>query len=338
MLCLKCGQREQFADNLCEECLTASIKPVSLPPVLQTNFCRVCHRVQRGKSWHDPESDLPEAAVRLAESSVEIERDVTNTRVEFSVDTEDNNRFILSGRASSVYKGVIINQKLTCEVRLHPQACPWCSRQQGSYYEAILQIRGLDGLSEEQVYDLVSKIRDDTYLASLKDPNIFVTKEEKVRGGYDFYIGENSYARQISQKLHDAYGGEIKVSSSLFGRKDGRDLLRYTYLVRLPGFLAGDYLAGEKGPYKVLRVHKRVNVLELGTGRETTISLQEAMAMRPLKQMDVEVELVVVMDSKNEVQVLHPSTMRPIDLVKVREVDVKDTVRGAVIDNDIYLV
>ncbi|MGA1819599.1 MAG: 60S ribosomal export protein NMD3 [Thermoplasmatota archaeon] len=338
MLCLKCGQREQFADNLCEECLLASIRPVSLPPVIQGNVCRTCSRLQKGRSWLEVEGSLEDAAVHLARLNVEVSRDVQNPRTELSVDHEDNSVFKISGKASSVYKGVIVNQDLRTEVRLHQQACPYCSRQTGNYFEAILQLRGLDTLTEKQVEDLIQRVRDEVAATSLKDPQVFISKEEKVRGGYDFYLGENSYARQLSQRLHDQYGGEYKYSSSMFGKKDGRDIYRHTYLVRLPGFLVGDYLVKEKKVYVVTKIFKRVQLKELSTHRELTIDISDAMSMRVFRAEQVEIDAIVIMHTQTEVQDMHPTTFRPVDLIKPEGLQVGEKVRCAYIEDELYLV
>jgi len=337
MLCLKCGQREQFADNLCEECLLLSIKPVSIPPIIQGNVCRTCNKLQKGRSWVDVPGTPAEAAVHLANINLEYNENVQNPRVELSVDHADGNLFKISGKASSVYKGILITQDLSTEVRLHMQSCPWCSRQMGNYFEAILQIRGLDGLAETDIENLLMRIRDETKTASLKDPNVFITKEEKVRGGYDFYMGEHGFTRQLAQKLHDHYGGELKWSSSMFGRKDGKDVYRHTFLVRLPGFLVGDYLVSEKGKFRVTKIFKRVQLLDLATRREITVDLSDAMAMRAVRVADVEMDLVVIMQTETEVQVMHPHSMRPVDLIKYEKTEFGEKAGCVYIENELFL-
>lgn len=338
MLCLKCGEREQFADNLCEKCLLGSIEPITIPAVVQGTVCGSCNRLQKGRSWLEVEGSIDDAAVHLANLHLDISDEVQNPRVELSIDHEDQNLFKISGVATSVYKGVIVHQDLSTEVRLHLHTCPFCSRQLSNYYEAIIQLRGLDNLTEKQLEDLLQKVRDDTGSASIKDPNVFISKEEKVRGGYDFYMGENSFARQMAQRLHDRFGGEMKWSSSLFGRKLGRDIYRHTYLVRLPGFLVGDYLVNDKGAFLVTKVYKRVQVRNLRTQRDINIDLADAMSMRAVKAEDVEIEVVVIMQTDKEVQVLHPSTMRPVDLIKPDNVVIGEKVKVAYIDDDLYLV
>jgi len=294
--------------------------------------------LQKGKSWLEIEGSLEDSAVHLAKLNVVVSNDVQNPRIELSVDHEDNSIFKISGKATSVYKGVIVNQELRTEVRLHQQSCPYCSRQTGNYFEAILQLRGLDTLTQNQSDDLIQRVRDEVATASLKDPQVFISKEEKVRGGHDFYLGENSHARQMSQRLHEQYGGEYKYSSSLFGKKDGRDIYRHTYLVRLPGFLVGDYLVKEKKAYVVTKIFKRVQLKELSTHRDLTVDISDAMTMRVFKAEQVEVDAVVIMQTDKEVQVLHPTTMRPVDLIKPEGMIAGEKVRCAYIEDELYLV
>ncbi|MBN1390776.1 MAG: 60S ribosomal export protein NMD3 [Candidatus Thermoplasmatota archaeon] len=338
MLCLKCGQREQFADNLCEECFRASVQPISLPPVIHGNVCRTCFRLQKGRSWLEIEASIEDAAVHLAKLNIGISGDAQNPRVELSVDLQDSSVFRISGKASSVFKGVIVEQTLSTEVRFHLQSCPFCSRQRGNYFEAVIQLRGLDTLTERQIDELLQRIRDEVYSTSLKDPRTFISNEVKVRGGHDLYMGENSHARQLAQKLHDEYGGEFKWSSSLYGNKDGRDIYRHTYLVRLPGFVVGDYLVKESNAYLVTKVFKRVQLKELSTRRDITVDLQDAMSMRIFKAEHVEVELVVIMQTDKEVQLLHPTTMRPVDLLKPEPVTFGEKARCVYIEDELYLV
>jgi nonsense-mediated mRNA decay protein 3 len=292
----------------------------------------------RGKSWEECSGDISDAACRTAHSSLKLLEGSGEPRTELSVDHQDNTLFIISGKSITNYKGLLIKQDLSTEVRITLTQCPFCSRQSGSYFEAIIQIRGLEGLTDEEIENLLDRIRDSTSKMSLKDPNVFITREEKVRGGYDFYMGENSFSKQLSMKLHDEYGGDYKWSASLFGRKEGRDVYRHTYLVRLPGFLVGDYLVRDGEPLRVTKMSRKVTVRWLGRDREDTIDQTAAMSFRKLKRGDVEVDLVVVSTHDGEVQVLHPSTMRTVDLLLNGREVTGETIKGALIDGELYLV
>ncbi len=338
MLCLRCGIREQFADNLCEECILETVNPISLDPVIHGTVCPTCNRILRGHSWEECPGDLSNAACKVAFSSIHVLDDIKNHKTELSVDHFDNTLFRISGNTESTYRGIVIKKDIATEVRISLSQCPFCSKQSGNYFEAIIQLRGLEGLTDQEIEDLLDRVRDSTDQMSLMDPNVFITKEEKVRGGYDFYMGENSFAKQLSMKLYEIYGGDYKWSASLFGRREGRDIYRHTYLVRLPGFLVGDYLIREGEPLKVVKMSRRVTVRSLKGHREETMDPTIAMSLRKMKKDEVECDLVVVSNIGNEVQVLHPSTMRTVELLLKNRTIEGETIKGALIEGELYLV
>lgn len=341
MLCLKCGAREQYADNLCEECLVASIDPFVIPQVVRGFTCPVCNRISgNGKSWEDCDGDVTDAAVATAMRNLSSHSEVAGTTVELSVDDFDKAVFHISGRGSGIFKGVIVKKDLHTEVRLKLSVCTYCSKQHGNYYEAILQIRGLAGLTDDEIGQLIERIEDETYTASVKDSNVFITRKEKVKGGYDFYMGEKTFTRQLSQRLHDNFGGEMKTSSSLFGRKDGKDLYRSTYLVRLPGFVTGDYIVMDGIPFLVEKISsKRIQLKNMKNRSKVSLDAGEVMGRKVMKRADAEVEAVVIMETAKEIQILDPETLKPVDLIKPRDFDWEggDKLVCVMVDGEVYI-
>lgn len=338
MLCLRCGKREQFVDNICEECILETVKPIDHPPIISEKVCPTCNRILKGKTWQECPGDLGDAACQIAASCMSMIEGARDPSIQLSVAHADSNKFNIEGESRTNYKGVLIEQELKIEVRISLSQCSFCSKQSGNYFEAIIQLRGLSGLEDDEIDDLLFHIEDATQKTHLKDPNVFITKTEKVKGGYDIYMGENAFAKQMAQKLHETYGGETKWSSSLFGRKDGRDIYRHTYLVRLPGFIVGDYLLKNDEPLKVVKISKRIMVRSLITNREISLDPGEAMSLRVMKRRDVEIDLVIVSHSEDEIQVLHPSTMRTVDLLLNGRKVTEDTLMGALIEGELYLV
>lgn len=340
MLCLRCGFHEQFHDNLCRDCLISAYDPFRIASVIRGTICPDCNKVLKNKTWVDCQGSAMNAAVQVAMWEIEQDGDLKNPNVELSCDRFDKNVYFLSGGGRGSYMGILVNKPLKTEVRLTPNLCVYCSRRKGNYYEAILQLRGIESLDTDQQQNIIERIVDEAFLQSRKDPNVFITRDEKVRGGHDFYMGSNSFARQAAIRVHDQYGGEMKVSKTLFTKKDGRDIYRVTYLVRLPGFITGDYLSGEGSFYKVRRIHSRVQVIEVVSGREKHLSMDEAMKMTRLSPRSVEVDAVVLSEGRSEIQVLDPVSMRTRDVILpegfVREEGA--TVRCARIDDELYIV
>lgn len=110
-------------------------------------------------------------------------------------------------------------------VRIRNTSCQDCSRLAGGYYEAILQIRG--GASKRMVDDIVGKIE------GYKDKYAFITKIEKVAGGFDIYVG----GKKAAEKIVRLYHGEAEIKKSFqqvsYDKQRGKDKHRFFYLIRV---------------------------------------------------------------------------------------------------------
>ncbi len=115
--------------------------------------------------------------------------------------------------------------------------CPVCVRKRGNYYEAILQLRG----ERSELLDLIL-----TFLVDLIDgassKEVFLTKVERKREGYDLFVSSKQYTRTIARRAIERFGGTFKETSHLVGVKDGSELYRITVSIRIPSFQKNDVL------------------------------------------------------------------------------------------------
>jgi nonsense-mediated mRNA decay protein 3 len=110
-----------------------------------------------------------------------------------------------------------------------------CNRRRSNYFEGILQVRAEDRpLTEEERGRLVAFVQDAVARRSAKGEEVFISRVEDVRGGADVYLSSNTVTRTIARELADAFRGTVGSSPKLFGRKNGKDLYRVTYVVRIP--------------------------------------------------------------------------------------------------------
>ncbi len=116
--------------------------------------------------------------------------------------------------------------------------CPKCSRYGTAYFEGILQLRS----SEEGTIraDVIEAVRNE--IAKYASRGVHCTKEGKVPGGMDFQITSQKHIQTIGRRLHEQFGGTLKVNSQLFSRsrETSRDLFRVNVLLELPRFVKGD--------------------------------------------------------------------------------------------------
>jgi nonsense-mediated mRNA decay protein 3 len=203
-------------------------------------------------------------------------------------------------------------------VRLKRGACKECSKQKGSYFEAILQLRGdersLNKSNEDEirqhVLDRVDALRADSR-------EVFVSKVERVRGGLDFYFSTAPAARNIARELQDQRCAEYKESTSLWGRREGREVFRVTFLVRFPSFGPGDIITFRSRDWYVKSMSRGlVRCIELASGEEQQVRLRDLEGcVVSCPSADVRIA-VVLMENDSEIQVLDPVTMSPVDLRK----------------------
>ncbi|MDP7136445.1 MAG: NMD3-related protein, partial [Candidatus Poseidoniia archaeon] len=231
--CLKCGAPPPLARSMCHACFSAAHSPAEFPQAVQAICCRHCsaREVPGGWELHDSPADAAGAALRGALAWAD---GLTGNQLDFELRELDPHRFRADGSASGSLDGVALEQRFECDILLEFRACTSCSRQAGGYYEATLQLRTP---REAVLKAAVARVN-----AALEEgaPQFFATEDGPVRGGYDFQLSSTDRARALSRALLLAMGGEVKETSSLVGRREGRDVLRHTFGVRLPPVLADD--------------------------------------------------------------------------------------------------
>ena len=118
------------------------------------------------------------------------------------------------------------------------------------YFEGILQVRD----SEEKKIDTILEIVK-------KDARAAVTKIKKVPKGWDLYFSSQHYLRALAKKIHNQFGGTIKVSATLHTRsKMGKDLYRITVLWRPHHFKKADTIKLNGEDWKIIRIANQIQV------------------------------------------------------------------------------
>lgn len=327
MFCVECGaEGQELIGSLCRDCYAKKHVWARLPEHVDLVLCAHCSSMQRGDSWVDIGSvgEGIDAAVRAA---IESPPDVSVQDVGMSLRERDPRNIHATVKVALESHGTRFERTLETIVRVKRGSCKECSKQMGSYYEAVLQVRTSDrrmeGESEEEVEAFVR-----SRAASLRrnSRSVFISRVERVRGGLDFYFSTAQAARSIAKELHESRCAEFKESSSLWGRRGGEELSRMTFLVRLPGFGPGDIVEHGSKDYLVRSMSKgNVHAVELRSGDRRPIKMKEASEFRVAVQATDVRRAVVLMEAEAEVQVLDPDSNEPVDLRKpqgfVREGD-----------------
>ncbi len=118
-----------------------------------------------------------------------------------------------------------------------------------NYYESTLQLR----LVNQEIVDYVER--------ELHQSKIPVAKVEEVTNGLDYYIADNQYTLGLGKRLQQRFGGELNVTSSLFSRKDGKEIYRTTVLFRKTPFTKGDIVVYGGDEYLVKAMAKEITLI-----------------------------------------------------------------------------
>jgi nonsense-mediated mRNA decay protein 3 len=320
MFCVECGKEGETYDGLCAECHLARRRFVSLPEILDVQICGECFAVRLRKNWIDAFS--VEKAVQMGiEDSLEKDKPVSETQLKTVLTQRDLRNYLANVTVQFKAGAFSASKKFIVIVRLKKDTCQNCGKKSGHYYEAIIQLRapstdsGTGRLEQARsiVLSRVGKMGE-------QSRNIFISKQEKVQGGYDFYLSSSTTAKAIARDLTKAFGASFKTSNSMAGRKDGQDLSRMTYLVRIPDYEAGDIFSMDGGFY-LLRSFEgnTLSLTDLKTWQETKVTFGRLPEFEALDRKSHVKQADVISDMGNELQILDPETLRPVEVVKPKK-------------------
>ena len=315
--------------QICHDCARQTIELASAPDNLRMISCKSCFSLKVPGDWLEFD-DLDSAVAHFATSSIEWNKDAKEQKVETSLKQSDPHRFRLTLDCSGSFQEVSLTKTLNLETNVKFQVCQNCSRRAGGYYEAILQVRTKRKRVLDHAVDYVYNSIDSA------PSEIFMTEECPVRGGFDFQLSSTEKGRSIARELMVKYGGQVTETNKLVGRKDGRDLLRHTFGVRLPDVMVGDYLLLEGVVWSVIRIDRRkANLKRLlpPTSNKTV----EVESLRNSPILDEPLETQVISNRGREYLLLDPFTFQTVEAISPENWS-GDEVKALRYGNDTYFV
>lgn len=315
--CVECGKQGELIGSLCVDCYSRRHVRPAVPSHVDLTLCAHCSSMRTEHGWEDVGS-VREAAELAIERALVLPRGAKLLDLSVQLAERDERNLSAKLRLVLAVEGHEFERELETVVRLKRGSCDECSRQHGGYYEAILQLRGAGRVLDKQTEaDAERFVRDRIAAMRRSSREVFVSRVERVRGGVDFYISTVSSARSIARELQEAMCAEYKESSSLWGRRAGRDVYRMTFLVRLPGFARGDIVELEGRDYLVRDMTRgMVRVIDLLTSEEKAVRRGEPIGCTLSIPKARILRAVVLSEGDEEVQVLDPESMSPVDVRK----------------------
>jgi len=276
-----------------------------------------------GRSGDDDDEAAEAESMRLAvtgavEETIEVIDGASLESLAFDVVQEDRRSFVVTVKAELSMSGEAVTQDLETHVRLRPESCPVCSRRMGSYYEAIVQFRGAKSrpATEANLAEAHALAEGEGARLEAASRESHIVKVEELKGGFDFYVSTQSAGSKLARALASRFGASISSSTSLVGRKEGRDLLRTTHIVRMPDIRQGDYVLFDGELHRVQSSTEKEALLAPvpGEGKRRTVSRSDREGLVLVGVESDVTEAVVVSSSQGEVQLLDPESFKTVEL------------------------
>jgi nonsense-mediated mRNA decay protein 3 len=312
--CPKCGSdADVFYDNVCMQCFIGNKKLLALPQVVNGRICPKCGSVFRKGRWQIGGRE-EDTVISFLKENLELNRDAKSIELVLTPKQLDYSRYRVHVEANGEIKGAPIDAALDTEVRISWETCGTCSRVSGGYFEGIVQIRADKRLpTQEELKRCVAIAKGVAHRSQEKgDKLAFIARTEELPEGIDIYVGLIKLGRQICTAVIDTFGGKITESPKLVGQKNGVDLYRITYALRLPEFVRGDIISVDGKVIEVQGCGKHVSGIELETGKRFMENFSDLMDVKKLSRRNDAESTVLVADEGRTIQVLDPHTYETV--------------------------
>ncbi|MEA3190426.1 MAG: ribosomal export protein [Thermoplasmata archaeon] len=319
-LCVECGRDvPETIGGACPDCFVAKQPLLMVPEVLDVETCAHCDARHVGNSWIDPDEGVPLEEIReeALRAAVRVHERVRDAHVELACSPQDERHFRFDVTLTGNVEGAAVHDARKVLVRMRRSVCDRCSRMFGGYYAAVLQFRATQRDVTRHELERAHKVVGDELdrMRASGHRDAFLTKSGPVPGGFDYYLGDIEAARIISRQVASRLGATVVETAKLAGRKEGEDIYRVTFLVRIQLYAPGDF--ARIGDDRIVQVHSvdrgRAVVWDLATHKRDKVSEE---SLRRLGGQEILLEAVLVSQDPAHLQVLDPVSLQTVDLVR----------------------
>lgn len=305
MFCVECGKDGSiFKDGVCISCYLKTHTFTKGPKVIDLPVCTHCGSFKYKNTWS---SDLfGDFIRRLIKNTFQISRELK--KIDINTECKETK----GGMSCKVYISGFLNDEEIIEeheilVRQKGTVCNICSKRFGGYHEAIVQIRSdKRKLTNKELRDIRTVVENIIgELQAKGNRGLFITDIGQENGRLDFYISEKGPSLIIAKKIQEQYGGTIKQSSKNIGMKDGRQIYRMTYLIRLPSYKKGDFLKHNNSFFSIVSIHgNKVKMMNLSNWEETTVDIKTIQKANTIGGEELIKEIILVSQTEDELQIM----------------------------------
>jgi nonsense-mediated mRNA decay protein 3 len=316
--CPKCGREcDKFFDSVCKDCFFETFKLFELPLVLHVRVCSSCGAYFHKSKWEDI-GNLEEAVLKAVENAIFIHSEAEDVEIYLKPREVTPFIYVVRAEVDAVVRDEPIHAEAETEVRILRTACDICSRESGGYFEAIIQIRAAGRFPTEEERKRCSAIAREAMEGMRKkgDRLAFISSVLEQKEGVDLYMGSMNASRQVCRLIISELGGNFSESPTLVGMKDGKNLYRITFAVRLPEFRPGDVIRFRGRIIQIRSSGKKVNGISLEDGLRFISNPEELKGAEKIANLEDAVLTVLVSIEENAILVLDPETYETVAIKK----------------------
>lgn len=329
MFCVECGREEKLYGSLCENCFRKKTVLAKIPADVDAVTCSYCNSLFLNKKWFKSRDVIMDAV----SSSVKYHKDAEECDIDVKSVYKDEKNADVRVKVKGVILGVNFTEEYASEVKIKKAVCQKCSKMFGKYHEAIVQVRAADRKLNNNEIKTVLNIAEQM----VKKCDTFISNYEEMHGGIDVYLGSMSAGRMIAKTISGKYHAKYSESPKLVGKKNGKDVYRVTFAVRIPKYRIDDFVYVDKMVFIIKRISKsRIVAVDLENHVMASFKPDELENAKILP--NITEDAVVVSESENEIQIMDPETYKTVTLMKPKNFKAKETVKIMRYEDDVFLV
>ena len=290
---------------------------IESPEVAYARICPACGAVFKRGKWSLKEDEAT-TIIDSVKDNLSINKEAVNLVLDLSPKQLDYSRYRVHLEAHADIRGSPIGSSKDVEVRIQWDTCETCSRISGGYFEGLVQIRADKRIPTTEEMGKCQEIAEDVAQRSREkgDRLAYIAKIEDLEEGIDLYVGLMKLGKQICRAIIDHFGGKFSESPKLVGQKNGVDLYRITFALRLPEFVRGDIIFADDKVIEVQGCGKHVSGIDIETGKRFMENFNDILEMKKIGKRTDAIPAVLVSDEGKTIQVLDPETYESIVLKK----------------------
>jgi nonsense-mediated mRNA decay protein 3 len=275
--CPKCGKPSED-DGLCAACRVTDTPWAVCDTRVTSTHCPSCGATKQVNTWTDTNREREDLAPDLARSAVHFHPDVKRRSIAVRIRDISPNRSQAYLEITGILYGQPVEKECMVEIAWHREQCDRCNRITGSYYEGIVQVRAderdMSPFELQRAASIATQIEES--LQSGGERLSFISDMTENRDGLDITVGSQHIGLMIVQGITAQLGGRYTTHPKLVGEKNGRQLFRITYLVRLPRYQRHDVVKLGRTYAEIEQADSRsVRVFDLLEGRNRAVKEEE---------------------------------------------------------------